>query len=75
MKSKPLANRWAHLLGVKVEQTIPDDFKTVEQVAQEIGLSKVRTQDRLYQAAKAKKISRVKGRNAEGRVCWFYGEK
>lgn len=72
---KPLTSRWAHLLGVQIQPKIPAGFKTVEEIAQEIGLSKVRTQDRLYQATKEKKISRIQGRNSNGRVCWFYGVK
>jgi hypothetical protein len=75
VKKQSLLSDFDSILGPRIENKIPDGFYTVEQVAQEIGLSKVRTQDRLYQATKTKKISRIKGRNAEGRVCWFYRVK
>lgn len=68
-----LTERWSELLGERIESERPEGFQTVEEIAQAMNLSSIRTQQKLFALFKTKKISRIKGRNDEGRVCWFYG--
>lgn len=58
-----------------IPATIPKGFKTVEQLAAEKGYSRCRMDELLRRLFDAKKIQRIKGRNDNGRVCWFYGVK
>jgi DNA-binding Lrp family transcriptional regulator len=72
---KDLTTKWTRLLGGKRHAEIPKGFKTIEQIAAEVGLSDRQTGKRLRDLLAAKKITRIQGRNENGRVCWFYGVK
>jgi predicted transcriptional regulator len=63
------------LLGPPIVEEVPEGFRTVEQVARDINLSVCQTGKRLRDLLAAKKITRIQGRNENGRVCWFYGVK
>jgi predicted Rossmann fold nucleotide-binding protein DprA/Smf involved in DNA uptake len=63
------------LLGPPVVDDIPEGFFTVEQIAKHRRASVKTTGDKLLELSRENKITRIQGRNENGRVCWFYGVK
>lgn len=74
MKNQNLLERFDALLGPKIEQP-PKGFFTAEEIAQRHGLSSDQMGKKLNRLVTDGKAVRMKGRNANGRVCWFYGVK
>lgn len=60
------------LLGPRIEQP-PEGFFTVQELAQRKGFARGHMENVLADLLAAKKITRARYRNSNGRVCWFYG--
>ena len=73
--NQSLISAFDALLGPPVENKPPAGFFTIQQIAKRQGKSENQMGKVLRDLVDAKKVQRIKGRNDDGRVCWFYGIK